>query len=222
MAFAFSGGWFQTNNFAITVFTICGASIFLLLIYRYVLCLARDNVTANSEADQSIESLEADPQGQVQSQERPYNALDPFIIATLPVYVYKQIDQPNNDGTRDCAVCLSSFENEEIAMLLPNCKHMFHEQCINMWFSSHSTCPICRRRVEARLVPEPKEKSVGWLPFMGVDMDFFHPVTPSSEGISDGSAQGSEVEGLDSRLNSFERLVEAEWRQIRDGSSSWQ
>ncbi|GLJ38568.1 hypothetical protein SUGI_0786360 [Cryptomeria japonica] len=66
-------------------------------------------------------------------------------LDALPVFVYN----PENfkDGLR-CAVCLCEFEEEETGRLLPNCNHSFHLECIDMWFSSHSTCPICRAAVE--------------------------------------------------------------------------
>jgi hypothetical protein len=44
----------------------------------------------------------------------------------------------------DCAVCLCELEENEKVRLLPNCRHCFHVDCIDMWFLSHSTCPICR------------------------------------------------------------------------------
>eukprot|EP01018_Ginkgo_biloba_P009308 Gb_33929 [translate_table: standard] len=43
-----------------------------------------------------------------------------------------------------CAVCLCEMEDNEDARLLPICNHSFHKQCIDMWFYSHSTCPLCR------------------------------------------------------------------------------
>ncbi|GLJ38564.1 hypothetical protein SUGI_0786320 [Cryptomeria japonica] len=67
------------------------------------------------------------------------------VVDALPVFVYK----PENfkDGL-SCAVCLSEFEENEKARLLPNCNHSFHVECVNMWFYSHSTCPLCRANVE--------------------------------------------------------------------------
>ncbi|XP_042491833.1 E3 ubiquitin-protein ligase ATL41-like [Macadamia integrifolia] len=217
---ALGGGlWFVSDNIIISGLTIIVAILFLLVLYRYVLCLSGSNyVTAiRGGANQPIESLEAAAGGQVQSRETPYTGLDPFIMATLPVYVYKQTDQLEKDGTRECVVCLSSFVNEEVAMLLPNCGHMFHSECINMWFTSHTTCPICRCPAEPWVVPEPMEKRIGWLSFTAIDIDFFNPITPNSEGTSDGSAQASEVGGLGSRLNSFERLIGEGWRHISEG-----
>ncbi|GLJ38565.1 hypothetical protein SUGI_0786330 [Cryptomeria japonica] len=67
------------------------------------------------------------------------------VVDALPVFVYK----PENfkDGL-SCTVCLSEFEENENARLLPNCNHSFHVECVNMWFYSHSTCPLCRANVE--------------------------------------------------------------------------
>jgi hypothetical protein len=67
--------------------------------------------------------------------------LDARVIESLPVFEYKA--QSFKDAL-ECAVCLSEFEENEKARLLPNCKHSFHVDCIDMWFRSHSTCPICR------------------------------------------------------------------------------
>lgn len=67
--------------------------------------------------------------------------LDSALLETLTVFVYK----PENfiDGL-DCAVCLFELEENEKARILPNCRHGFHVDCIDMWFLSHSTCPLCR------------------------------------------------------------------------------
>lgn len=47
----------------------------------------------------------------------------------------------------ECAVCLSLFEDKEKGRKLPECGHGFHVECIDMWLSSHSNCPICRAGV---------------------------------------------------------------------------
>ncbi|CAN6451261.1 unnamed protein product [Victoria cruziana] len=71
--------------------------------------------------------------------------LDPAVIRSLPVFDFQA--KSHEDGL-ECAVCLSEFEEGEKARLLPTCRHSFHVDCIDMWFHSHSTCPLCRTVVE--------------------------------------------------------------------------
>ncbi|XP_065011619.1 RING-H2 finger protein ATL60-like [Musa acuminata AAA Group] len=54
----------------------------------------------------------------------------------------------------ECAVCLGELSEGEEARLLIGCNHAFHLQCIDMWFCSHSTCPLCRSPVVLD-TPEP-------------------------------------------------------------------
>ncbi|XP_054807515.1 RING-H2 finger protein ATL2-like [Prosopis cineraria] len=69
--------------------------------------------------------------------------LDPSVIQSLPVFVYSAHSDP-----AECAVCLSEFQENESGRVLPKCNHTFHVECIDMWFQSHSTCPLCRSLVE--------------------------------------------------------------------------
>ncbi|XP_061340932.1 RING-H2 finger protein ATL3-like [Gastrolobium bilobum] len=72
--------------------------------------------------------------------------LDPAVLRSLPVLVFQQEDF--KDGL-ECAVCLSEIVQGEKARLLPKCNHGFHVDCIDMWFQSHSTCPLCRNLVDS-------------------------------------------------------------------------
>lgn len=86
------------------------------------------------------------------------------VIKRIPVAKYKRQQQriPNNEINQDgavisaancatecveCAVCLSSFEEDEPVRILPHCAHAFHLPCIDRWFESHSTCPLCRMEI---------------------------------------------------------------------------
>ncbi|KMZ56445.1 E3 ubiquitin-protein ligase, ATL family [Zostera marina] len=73
-------------------------------------------------------------------------ALDPTILAKLPLCNF----QASTMEAADCVVCLSEINDQEIVRFLPNCEHIFHLDCVDMWLYSHSTCPICRCNV----VPE--------------------------------------------------------------------
>ncbi|KAK4774092.1 hypothetical protein SAY87_029111 [Trapa incisa] len=70
--------------------------------------------------------------------------LDPAILRSLPAVFYDPEDL--GEGL-ECAICLSELVEGEKARLLPKCSHGFHSDCIDMWFESHSTCPICRNPV---------------------------------------------------------------------------
>lgn len=71
--------------------------------------------------------------------------LELAVLNSLPVFLHTPTaEQPPSE----CAVCLSEFEEKEIVRLLPKCNHCFHIECIDMWFRSHSTCPLCRSPVE--------------------------------------------------------------------------
>lgn len=48
----------------------------------------------------------------------------------------------------ECAVCLGRFEPAEPLRILPKCRHGFHVECVDTWLDAHSTCPLCRVRVE--------------------------------------------------------------------------
>ncbi|GAB4841902.1 hypothetical protein Ancab_011858 [Ancistrocladus abbreviatus] len=70
--------------------------------------------------------------------------LDSSVLRSLPIVVYSP--KEFKDGL-ECAVCLCELSDGEKARLLPKCSHGFHVECIDMWFQSHSTCPLCRSPV---------------------------------------------------------------------------
>ncbi|CAK9179821.1 unnamed protein product [Ilex paraguariensis] len=70
--------------------------------------------------------------------------LDPSVLESIPVVSFTPKDF--KDGL-ECAVCLCEVSEGEKARLLPKCNHGFHVDCIDMWFQSHSTCPICRNPI---------------------------------------------------------------------------
>ncbi|XP_047152701.1 RING-H2 finger protein ATL5-like, partial [Vigna umbellata] len=45
---------------------------------------------------------------------------------------------------KECACACRRFAEVDKVRTLPNCKHGFHTHCIDAWFASHSTCPLCR------------------------------------------------------------------------------
>ncbi|XWS15815.1 hypothetical protein CRYUN_Cryun34aG0034000 [Craigia yunnanensis] len=91
--------------------------------------------------------------------EPPKSGFDPLVITSLPMFTYKltisQVD--HDDEPIEYSVCLGTIMKESTVRLLPNCKHMFHVECIASWLGSHTTCSICRAVAEPTVQPEDKE-----------------------------------------------------------------
>ena len=43
-----------------------------------------------------------------------------------------------------CSICNQPFILNNIVRKLNTCPHFFHQQCVDQWFCTNSTCPICR------------------------------------------------------------------------------
>ncbi|GFP78772.1 E3 ubiquitin-protein ligase atl41 [Phtheirospermum japonicum] len=140
--------------------------------------------------------------------EPPKTGLDPAVIAALPIFVFRQINNNGNNiddqlmGPTECSVCLSMLEDGEMARALPNCKHTFHANCIDIWFGSNSTCPICRTEAQPRPVAEPREGVVGSPPSAP-------PIEATSSDRMQISGKINSTAGpsSSSRLSSFRRII---------------
>ncbi|XP_020227368.1 RING-H2 finger protein ATL2 [Cajanus cajan] len=158
--------------------------------------------------------------------------LDAAVLASLPVFSYDPKAHPEN--APECAVCLSEFEPGEPGRVLPKCNHSFHSECIDMWFHSHDTCPLCRAPVEPP--PEPEvviiiresepEPGTGSGPFEGANRSGSSSVgerrKPSLVGVSVEVPPRDESSGFDSpstqsafrspmsRMLSFTRMLSRE------------
>ncbi|XP_019059269.1 PREDICTED: RING-H2 finger protein ATL43 [Tarenaya hassleriana] len=77
---------------------------------------------------------------------RKNSGIDRTVIESLPVFRFGALSG-DKEGL-ECAVCLARFEPTEVLRLLPKCKHAFHVECVDTWLDAHSTCPLCRYRVD--------------------------------------------------------------------------
>lgn len=122
----------------------------------------------------------------------PTGSLDASVLSSLPVFIYSSRTHP--DGIY-CAVCLSEFEENEKGRILPKCHHSFHTDCIDMWFHSHSTCPICRTPVEAEVPVHPPQNSRSEL-MVSIDQGpQAEPASSSSTSLAD-RRKGSDLVGV--------------------------
>lgn len=80
------------------------------------------------------------------SDARKNSGIERTVIDSLPIFRFGSL-RGQKDGL-ECAVCLTRFEEAEVLRLLPKCKHAFHVECVDTWLDAHSTCPLCRYRVD--------------------------------------------------------------------------
>ncbi|KAL2328140.1 hypothetical protein Fmac_021567 [Flemingia macrophylla] len=142
-------------------------SVLMLLFVAFYICfscirsLHRNTVdfTANPDHDHDDDHANF-------SNEPCNIGLNTTIVASLPMFTI--IKQTTTDGgfpMVDCVVCLCALKEGENAKLLPNCKHLFHVDCIDKWLKLRSTCPLCRAEVKPkpsfRLQSQDREGHVG-------------------------------------------------------------
>ncbi|KAI3957760.1 hypothetical protein MKX01_007591 [Papaver californicum] len=74
--------------------------------------------------------------------------LDEATLESYPKFLYSEAKlQTKHSNTVDgscCSICLSDYNSTDIARLLPDCGHLFHQMCVDPWLLQHPTCPICR------------------------------------------------------------------------------
>jgi hypothetical protein len=59
----------------------------------------------------------------------------------------KTPDSKDEDGPH-CSICLGEYEEGENLVCLP-CKHVYHDDCVSSWCSSHVRCPLCNFDLES-------------------------------------------------------------------------
>ncbi|GAU13733.1 hypothetical protein TSUD_348370 [Trifolium subterraneum] len=93
----------------------------------------------------------SDNNSQSQRGQRRRDGLDASVLKSLPVSVFNSKEEDGLD--LECSVCLSEVVEGEKLRVLPQCNHRFHIDCIDMWFQSHSTCPLCRTTLATATPP---------------------------------------------------------------------
>ena len=44
---------------------------------------------------------------------------------------------------RECPICLLEYEEGE-EVVMGNCEHKYHEECLMGWLEGQNNCPLCR------------------------------------------------------------------------------
>ncbi|EOA36670.1 hypothetical protein CARUB_v10012007mg [Capsella rubella] len=78
--------------------------------------------------------------------------LDESAIRAIPIFKFKKRDvvageEDQNKSSQECSVCLNEFQENEKLRIIPNCCHVFHIDCIDIWLQGNANCPLCRTSV---------------------------------------------------------------------------
>ncbi|KAJ7533741.1 hypothetical protein O6H91_13G062200 [Diphasiastrum complanatum] len=111
--------------------------------------------------------------------------LNKLFLDSLPSFVFSKKMAVE---AVECSVCLCEFQENEKGRLLPKCNHRFHTGCIDMWFHTHSTCPLCRTCVGV-------EESLYFYPYVDEEMGFSaSPTFCAGNGNSLASTTSAELD----------------------------
>ncbi|GMP87614.1 hypothetical protein CsSME_00039916 [Camellia sinensis var. sinensis] len=105
--------------------------------------------------------------------------LERVVLMTLPTFFYNSVVHPS---PLECSVCLAEFGDNDLCRVLPKCNHCFHIDCVDMWFYSHTNCPLCRTRVKPIENPVEAKNSA---------VELAARVAGSSSGSGSGDGGGS-------------------------------
>lgn len=99
------------------------------------------------------------------------NQLDQLIEKIEEKDDEKRVSEEEVEDSVDCAICLDSIKSDEKKFSAGNCKHEFHQECINKWAGVSSggnkvvdsdlwgdtyqvSCPLCRSTSLRVTIPE--------------------------------------------------------------------
>ncbi|PIN07739.1 hypothetical protein CDL12_19691 [Handroanthus impetiginosus] len=80
--------------------------------------------------------------------------LNEAAIRSLPIFKFKkcnETDEVSDVKSHECAVCLNEFQEEEKLRVIPNCAHVFHIDCIDVWLQNNANCPLCRTSISPEI-----------------------------------------------------------------------
>uniref|UniRef100_A0A5B7ADK6 RING-type E3 ubiquitin transferase n=1 Tax=Davidia involucrata TaxID=16924 RepID=A0A5B7ADK6_DAVIN len=126
------------SSMALTILVLLVALFFMGFFSIYIRRFSDDSAVDISRRRQRHNGP---PPPQTSSRSNPHKGgLDPSAVRSLPLIPY------GGDAKHpiDCSICLSEFEERETVKLIPYCRHVFHQECIDTWLSSHVSCPLCR------------------------------------------------------------------------------
>ncbi|XP_074588907.1 putative RING-H2 finger protein ATL71 [Curcuma longa] len=137
------------------------AGILLLITtitFMSFLCMRASAASAPPPAQQRRRREEVDP---AEEEAAPPGAecavgLDEATLKGYPKVAYAEAAKRGMPPTAACcSICLADYQAADVLRLLPDCGHLFHIDCVDMWLKAHPTCPVCRSSPASTPLPTP-------------------------------------------------------------------
>ncbi|XP_057947956.1 RING-H2 finger protein ATL40-like [Malania oleifera] len=135
--------------FIAAIIILCLIVILVSIFHLYIKFLLRCRQRRHHASSLYPLDIEA-AQSELGLSEGTSTGLDRLVMDSLPVFIYGMSHELDRDEGTECPVCLGAIVEGAKVRLLPSCKHLFHVECIDMWLSSQTTCPICRTPVQPK------------------------------------------------------------------------
>ncbi|ESQ44692.1 hypothetical protein EUTSA_v10003389mg [Eutrema salsugineum] len=140
------------TNFPIIIVAVIGilATAFLLVSYYVFVikcCLNWHRIDILGRFSLSRRRRNEQDPLMVYSPELRNRGLDESVIRAIPIFKFKERQDGLEKTSQECSVCLNEFQEEEKLRIIPNCYHLFHIDCIDIWLQNNANCPLCRTRV---------------------------------------------------------------------------
>lgn len=132
---------------AIIIVAMLSTSFLLLCYYIFVFkcCFSWNHVDLVRVRDFSLsrqhEETSTTSNSNIASENR---GLEESVIQSIPLIHYKK---EGNKDSCECVFCLNEFQEDEKLRVIPNCNHVFHIDCVDVWFQNNANCPLCRRQI---------------------------------------------------------------------------
>ncbi|XP_024521685.1 putative RING-H2 finger protein ATL69 [Selaginella moellendorffii] len=120
-----------------------------IMLASYVCVRVHGRAQLNRAAAAAAAAAQRQQQQQSSSRDRSdgewtISGLDQVTLESYPRIVFSaQQPLPHPQDTA-CAICLADYREAEMLRVLPDCRHVFHVQCIDSWMRLQATCPMCR------------------------------------------------------------------------------
>ncbi|KAI3938847.1 hypothetical protein MKW98_018304 [Papaver atlanticum] len=149
------------TSMALTVLVLLTALFFMVFFSMYLRRFAADDQSSleisarrrrqlhrRSNNNNRLSTSTSSSSNSLSVRNNRQSGLDSSTVKSLPVFAYEHGNSSSKGEAEaesiDCVVCLSEFEERETVKMIPYCRHVFHPECIDTWFSSHVSCPLCR------------------------------------------------------------------------------